>query len=280
MNNYCFATVITNINYEVCAGRLYQSLKYFNSSYPMEIIVTNNVDTSKLEFLNTNNIPYRTGEYLYFSNNDTRCLDRPWYKDTLSKINILTLTEYDYVCFLDADILIGKNIDFLFNNIDTTKDFNIIHREEVIDEKVISLIMGEIYLAKPSYQHFKEIKGDLYNQLALFQDDESMFNMLLSKNIYTYNELNIKIILEHGWEFNNIYHLSGAIKIWKIFDLVPELYYWFYKSPINYFISFLEKNINAIYQFRHYTYLSFMQINSQISQLIKTIEIPDEASNE
>jgi len=157
MNKFCFAMVLTKPVFEIGVGRLYQSLKYFGSQYDCKILVTDNVDISRLHFLNSNSIPYSIVDYLTLKN-PKQLNNAEYYDDTLSKFNILTLTDYDYVCFLDADILITGNIDYLFSLVDTNYIFNLFSRNSIHSQNFV----GEIFFVKPSLEIFNEIKSQ-YN---------------------------------------------------------------------------------------------------------------------
>jgi len=246
MNNYCFATVITKSNYVACAIRMYQALKHFKSKYPFEILITVDIEDQVKEQFNYWNIPYRTCEKLQFNIPDIYS-GLP-YGDTLSKFNILTLTDYDYVCFLDSDLIITGNLDFVFNQILPGTNFSIYTRINTSNS------LGEIFLAAPSIYIYNKLKNK-YNNKGLIEADELLLDSLEKENI---SVIRLGEVSTDG-DFPVI-HFSGFIKMWECLREGDIIYNWFYKVPIEDFLDFINKYKTILLDFRY-------KVSNQIDQI-------------
>lgn len=197
----CFATVITKPEYEVTAGRLYQAFKYLGSEFTFEIIITNNLNDSNLPFLVKNNIPFRKVELLQFNKNKNNI----FWQDTASKFNILTLTEYDYVCFIDADTAIDTLLDsILYDNIPFDNQFKVFQYSDHFPD-------GCLFFAKPSLEEFNKIKSYII-QSEYFTDEQIIY-------YYYYNEC-IQYIDKLDWDnlIKHLLHFNSPFKIYN-FDV-------------------------------------------------------------
>lgn len=112
--NYSYITTITNENYFKGLAVLIKSLKKVNSKYPINVMVPDSVDVSLLSKIQSLDIgiikmPWVDIPYVAAKEN----LSQNW-NQTFFKLNIMQLTQFDKVLFVDADMLVLKNLDHLF----------------------------------------------------------------------------------------------------------------------------------------------------------------------
>ncbi len=193
-NNNAWVTFADNEDYLKCACALGLSLFNNNSIYPLIIMIpigifsNDQLDKAKL-LTNNKNIIFKEMPYLLF--NSSRSLD---FNSTLNKFLTLTLTEFNKVCFIDSDILVKKNIDYLFEYNSPAFSFN--------EDKKIS---GELLLFKPDINLFSLIMN-LTRHIS-FLSDEDMLEFLINNNFLKSPQY-LKCRMH-----NHIFHDGGQPKI-------------------------------------------------------------------
>jgi len=110
--SYAFVSIITSDDYLPGLLVLYKSLIDTNTKYPFLVLITKNISIDTISILDKHYISYKIIETKI--NNPTN-LDRShrWFQ-TYSKLNVFNQTQYDKAIYLDADMLILRNIDKLF----------------------------------------------------------------------------------------------------------------------------------------------------------------------
>lgn len=107
--NYAYVTLATDEKYLFFAMYLQASLRIQKSKYPLIIMVTQNLMNDKrLEYFDKSII---TPDF-QFSN--TRDENKKKYQDTINKFYAYTLTDYEKIIILDADLILLTNIDNIF----------------------------------------------------------------------------------------------------------------------------------------------------------------------
>lgn len=122
---YAWVTLLATDNFIQGAILLNNSLKKVNTKYPLFVIATNNLKKETLMLLEEENIPYRIFPYLSFFCDGDRNMkywegkvdqtENVWWNCTFSKIYMFLFTEFEKICFLDADIELIKNCDNYFD---------------------------------------------------------------------------------------------------------------------------------------------------------------------
>lgn len=119
MKNYSYITLLSDDSFIYGIILLQKSLKDVNSKYPLEVIVTSNVSPVILNALEQLKLKYRiinpiiNDNMIQYNRQINVVFSRNWAL-ALTKFEIFGLTEFDKIIFLDADIMIRKNIDHLF----------------------------------------------------------------------------------------------------------------------------------------------------------------------
>lgn len=157
------------------------------------------------------------------------------YEDTINKFKILELTEYEKVCFLDADILIhDKKIEDIFDFL--KDDFAISYelREDVGEDEYLC---GQWWLCRPNLTTYQNIINTIiqkeYETPNRSLDDEYILKKI--QNIYPTNIFDNKYMAPLVW------HLAGSIKSWeRDLSFFPLFSYLFFEADVNDFITWLD----------------------------------------
>lgn len=241
MNNYAYATVITKDFYLPFLIRQKQLMEKFGCKYPFVAIISDSIsENTKIE-LKKYNIQYKEVPTLKFkcSEENTR------YEDTLNKFHCFNLTEYDKVFFLDADIILFENLDYLFDKIEfINEDFLYLiltngEQKQLLNNHEEKRVYAScVMFLKPSIKIFNEIielaKNGVYNT-----DEE-----FIHENKFFYNclhpEFNDKIFRKH-------IHFSGLYKLHNTNENEVLIKLFNYeKYSISQFYSFMEQHLLLI----------------------------------
>ncbi|MFH0804096.1 MAG: glycosyltransferase [Candidatus Zambryskibacteria bacterium] len=111
-DNHAFVSIITSDDYLPGLLVLHKSLVDTNTLYPFLVLLTEDVSINIVSILDKNHIPYKIIK-TKISNPTDVDRDHRWFP-TYSKLNVFDQTQYDKVVYLDADMLILRNIDELF----------------------------------------------------------------------------------------------------------------------------------------------------------------------
>ncbi len=109
-----YMTVFTNKNYLGGVKVLKKSLELVSSKYPLTVLIPEGIDEEIIEELIAENISYSTVKPFDDSIFKAENTVSHW-KDTFFKLEIFNQLSYDKIVFLDADMVVLKNIDALFD---------------------------------------------------------------------------------------------------------------------------------------------------------------------
>jgi len=107
-----FVSILTTDSYLPGILVLNDSLKSVGSKFPLDVLLTPNISSHVLDALNKNSIIHHVlpSEIHNPTNVST---DHRWFP-TYSKLAIFNQTQYQKIVYLDADMLVLRNIDELF----------------------------------------------------------------------------------------------------------------------------------------------------------------------
>ena len=118
--NYSYVTLLTNDSYSYGVILLFESMKQVKTKYPLHVLVTPNVSNAILELLDQLQVTYSIVDFIPISKNIYEynhklnpALATVW-KNCWTKFRIFDQTQFDKIVFFDADIMILKNMDHLF----------------------------------------------------------------------------------------------------------------------------------------------------------------------
>lgn len=180
MKNHCYMTLITKNKYIKGANLLNERLKIINSQYELIALITPNIDASQLDM-------------------NYKIIEDKLENDYLKKFYCLNYIEFDKIIFLDADLIILNNIDYIFNEFDNCS-------------------IGWTYRIEENLEHIQPNGGVIYFQpdsslLQCFINDSKLYNFREDEDAlfrYFYHGKSDKNI-----QNNNYLHLGGKLKYWE-----------------------------------------------------------------
>ena len=143
MDNYSYVTLLTDDSYINGIILLTESLKKVKTKYPLLVLITEDVSDPGLEMLNQLKVQYKqvdkisVSEYIQRHNDQINPQFAATWKHCWTKFHVFHQTQFDKIIFLDADIMILKNIDHLFKKP---------HMTAALD--------GEYFNVWPNWKHF------------------------------------------------------------------------------------------------------------------------------
>lgn len=121
MENYSYITVLTNDSYVYGVMLLKASMQRVGTKYPLHVLITDEVSAASCEIMRQIGVTYELVDLIklpdhIMAHNMTydKELATTW-QNCWTKFHIFDLTQFDKIVFLDADIMILKNLDHLFN---------------------------------------------------------------------------------------------------------------------------------------------------------------------
>ena len=114
----CYVTICTNKKYLKGVLLLNESLKLVGSIYSLVCVVPNTIDEKIITYLHNKNIDVKNVESNITINdnilNNNMQSNKEHWNETFFKFYVFGLIEFKKIVFLDADMVIMKNIDELF----------------------------------------------------------------------------------------------------------------------------------------------------------------------
>ena len=213
MNKYCYATLADNENYLKEAIALATSLRKSNSKYPLLLMIPVGTINKTLQDNIPDDLNIIIKEIPYFISN----LNSSRFESIcINKFAIFSFIEYDSICFLDADNLILKNLDHIFN-----EKLPLFPVKENDKEYGFN---GNIMVIKPDLQIYSLIIS-LYMNIG-FSNDEHCLNFLYEQQILpcrTFTDINCNFYLNHQGEYP---------KYWFSFDNFVNIKNYILNNPI------------------------------------------------
>ena len=218
-------TLLTDSTYLPCIIRQNQRLQHLKTKYPYIVLVSENIFNDISLELSKNNILYYIIPRYQFSQKTLT------YSDTINKFQTLCYQNFEKICFIDADVIFFKNLDYLFEKI-KFNNYSIIGFLENIEHKKIT---GGIFFTTFNLLLWKYILNLSF--LENFHHDEEILNFLLTKNLLKQSNLDQK-------EFK-ILHFAGEHKLWKINSNFAKKF--FFEISAQDFNFLMDYNINELF---------------------------------
>ena len=203
---YSYVSLLTNDSYVYGIILLYTSLQKVQSKYPLHVLITEDVSEASKEVLNQIDITYEIVDKIKLPdiiNNHNRAsslaLAVTW-ENCWTKLKIFDLTEYNKIVFLDADILVLKNLDHLFEKPHMT-----------------SALDGEYFNIWPGWDHFNSGVLVLEPSHEEFQNILNYGYSLKEEDIpnYTFADQELLNFYYKDWPQKKELHLN------KYYDIFP-----------------------------------------------------------
>lgn len=115
MNNYRYITVITNTRYLPGVYTLNYTLRRVGNKYPLSVLIPKNDNSEIKEKLVARGIDVIEMEWVVPREEVLQHNSIFYWTDTLFKLNIFRLIQFDKIVYLDADMIILNPIDELFD---------------------------------------------------------------------------------------------------------------------------------------------------------------------
>ena len=229
--NFAYTTLLGTDDYFLPVYALHKSLEMVGSKYPLIVMVMDTVSPTTLDNLAENGIEFRVFPNLqseapyYLATQFNGERDAIKYRDyfqimMMNKFYMYELTEYDKICYLDGDIVVRKNIDFVFNfnapagKFLTRGKINIEPESEETGEKKLHIdlpfIAGENLLIDPKSYKF----DDIIKQFTVFGFDEDVMRTIYPRNKITDLRLS-------DWS-THVFHAHAHCtycRYWEIFQI-------------------------------------------------------------
>lgn len=219
----CWCCIAATEDYIIGCKRLKERMEYLGSKYPVEILITSNIIDAAKNLLRDNE--FRVIPYLEFDNTNR-------YKTTINKIACWSLIDYDYVCFIETDVFILNNIDYIIDSnaaLLKVKQILFTSKSELENNK---LSFGTfIILLKPNINIYNELYNGYLTSKNKFELDDIFFGAFFK------DKFNSVSIIHNISQLNNdIIHIMGPIKPWhfnnpnwilKLFNESTEYYNWY-----------------------------------------------------
>ena len=198
---FAYVTLATTESFLRGAHLLDYSLKRVKSKYPLIIMVTENLKDYLVEDCNYKVIPYYK-----FDNPEKR------YVDTINKLQCFTLTDFDRVFFIDADIFVIENLDTIFEEYDC--EFLSGIRPFSMCAKDGKSFCGDRVLYTPNSDIFYQVVTN--PQLMKFADDEQVLQIIYKDFFDKYD------VLDFPYS-EKMLHLSGIQKYWELKEVSIDM---------------------------------------------------------
>ena len=143
MKNYSYVTILTDDSYIYGVILLQETLSMVQSKYPLLVLITEDVSEPCIEILKQIEVEYKKIDKISITDNifeHNKKIDMhlsATWKDCWTKFRIFDQTQFDKIVFLDADIMVMKNLDDLFEKPHMT-----------------SCLDGEYFNVWPGWDHF------------------------------------------------------------------------------------------------------------------------------
>ena len=215
-----YVTLATTKEYLRGALFLHYSLKAVKSKYPLVVLITEDLKNEKClkEF-----DKYKIIKYYQFKKEN--CYPR--FIDTINKFHVFKLFEYNKMVFIDADIYILYNIDFLLDNYNDYEFLCTKYKPYRIDEDFLPL--GDLFLFTPNKKSLSQILSQINTVPLKMLDDEIVIKYILYPQYFIEENYNNKVNI-----FNNLnlpcslydcyYHDTGAIKYFNYIKINPKIF--------------------------------------------------------
>ena len=219
MNAYI--SYICNDNYLPGVTALVKSLKYHKCQYDIIIMITKDVSESAKKKLRNLNVIIKNVDEIHYQGKLSHLIEDRYGKQNNSwmmftKINIWKQTQYEKLLYIDADTIVLKNLDSIFEineNISAVFGGSLFHKYEGIEAGVL--------LIKPSMETYnKLIEAMNSDKYDLRMSDQTLINdYFVGKINYLDEKWNRLQKKNRNINGAYIYHWNGS-KPWNDINII------------------------------------------------------------
>lgn len=227
-NNCVYTTLLGSDDYLIPILGLYHSWELSKSKYKMIIMVMDTVSPSTIEILHKNQIPFKVFPNLQSSANlileqhgrETISQNDLFQIMMMNKFYMFDFKEYDKVCYLDGDMIIIKNIDFVFNYRTPAG--------KILQYKAPAMVAGEVILIDPKSSDMDTI----LDQITVFGFDEAVLRTIYPISKITHlplSDWNHIILHAHAhcsrFRYWNYFNLNSINKCYAFIEMLVDAEY-------------------------------------------------------
>ena len=175
MKNYSYVTLLTNDSYVYGVALLVESMQRIGTRYPLHVLIIDEVHAATIEILEQLGVTYEyvdvipTPENIYAHNLAFEANTAATWRNCWTKFHVFNQIQFDKIVFLDADILVLKNLDHLFECPHMT-----------------SCLDGEYFNIWPGWDHFNSGCMVIEPSTELFNDILNFANNLKEEELPVY----------------------------------------------------------------------------------------------
>ena len=263
---FAYVTFLSNRNYLDGVLTLHKSLQLVRSQYPLYCLLSMNVESDVVDYLQASSIACIQLKECVTSDQRVNSLD--WaanWNYTFDKLYMWSLTQFEKIVFVDADMIVTANIDHLFEKkafsaalagelFPTGKDIRILNSGLLVVEPSMEILGDLLKIAKKLIPEMKR-KGmpvgdqDIIN--AYIPDWFDHKDLILDDAYNLYAHYLQCYMRHHNYSFRNgrskqiyVIHYVGVEKPWMIHTLRQ-----FFRMCINRMPNFYY--IMAYFKFKH-----------------------------
>lgn len=227
---YAYVTVVTNLTYFKGLSVLARSFKHVKSKYPLYTMIPKKADIELRRHIHALGLPILECEDISITQDLQIANAVSHWNQTFFKLNIMRLTQFDKIVFVDADMLLLQNIDHLFEypSLSATTGGKAAHPEYtefnsglLVVEPSENTFQNLLECIEPSIKR-KTALGlgygdqDVFNEFYSDWDDkpECHFDEIYNAEITYLDEL----MHERGFRRLSeiaVLHYIGGVKIWN-----------------------------------------------------------------
>lgn len=242
---YAYVTLTTVEHYIYCIKRNAQRLQYLKSKYPLIVMLTDNLkENPNIHILEEEpNIIIHFIPQLNFLEKGIQpeknnYITEYYLQDMLHKFQMLSLTEYDKLFFLDADILLIGNIDKIF---DLNYDFGqndfifLANKDKTKNAFKYYEPLGTLFYCKPNIETYNFLMELFQKPETYYEDDIEVYKKYFYIN---------RIVDDYPRWIFDFFHIAGYLKIWQI--KTGFINWFFYTCSSEDFNNFFETHQNDL----------------------------------
>lgn len=219
MKKYTYITLLTTDSYLPGVFILNQCLAKVKSKYPLLVLITDDIskvarkqlDLAHIKYMEVNKL--QTPDHIYEHNKQLSPAMADRWKYCNTKYELFNLTEFDKIIFLDADLLILKNLDHCFE---------LPHMTAAVD--------GEYSNVWPEWPHFNtgffviEPNKTEYRKIINFANNlNPKAHKLFSGEYMVFSDQEILNLYYNDWPNRTDLHLNKYYNIFPNYVLASTL---------------------------------------------------------
>lgn len=226
-NKYSYVTLLSSDDFVIGVIMLHLSLKSVKALYSLFVLCSDTISNTSLQLLEKYRIPYKKlSEHIRVDATKVNIASGyDHWNRTFDKLYVWALTEYDKVVYLDSDMQVVRNVDYLFD---------CPHMSAVIadqwNEPGLKKLNSGLIVIEPNIEEFDGMKqlwesgavklknaGDQDIIRAYYSDWDKHMELHLPPGLNVfYSEVSAGIIMKKDVQPVSVIHYIGSRKPWMI----------------------------------------------------------------